>query len=205
MMMMTMYKKILPFVNRFIYLRQGYFNRFYEGKILEVTPDTLTLQAYDEQGRLDSQWVIALPTITEFMTGDRDLDELNMKVSMAKTIEQAELTELELLSRAGLQQQAVSPCEEPYEAFTVQASLFSATSLPAEVPSGLTAPNKKNIAPTTTGESNPMSLSLKPTALYGSLSETLRSTANYLEETLGFASPQSQSSVTPAEDDQPAV
>lgn len=92
---MTMYKKILPLVNRFVYLRQGYFNRYYEGKILEVTPDTLTLQAYDEQGRLDSQWVIALPTVTEFMTGDRDLDELNMKVSMAKTIEQAELSDLE--------------------------------------------------------------------------------------------------------------
>jgi hypothetical protein len=90
-----MYKKILPLVNRFVYLRQGYFNRYYEGKILEVTPDTLTLQAYDEHGRLDSQWVIALPTITEFMTGDRDLDELNMKVSMAKTIEQAELSDLE--------------------------------------------------------------------------------------------------------------
>lgn len=205
-MMMTMYKKILPLVNRFIYLRQGYFNRFYEGKILEVTPDTLTLQAYDDQGRLDSQWVIALPTITEFMTGDRDLDELNMKVSMAKTIEQAELTELEHLSRIGLQQQGgSSPCEEPYEAFTVQASLFSATSSPAEVPLGLTAPNKKSIAPTTTGESDPISLSLKPTALYGSLSETLRSTATYLEETLEVASPQSQSSVTPAEDDHPAV
>jgi len=202
MMMMTMYKKILPLVNRFIYLRQGYFNRFYEGKILEVTPDTLTLQAYDDQGRLDSQWVIALPTITEFMTGDRDLDELNMKVSMAKTIEQAELTELEQLSRAGLQQQGFSsPCEEPYEAFTVQASLFSATSLPAEVPLGLTMPNKKSIAPTPTSEP----ISLKPTTLYGSLSETLRSTATYLEETLGFASPQSQSSVTPAEDDHPAV
>jgi hypothetical protein len=98
-MMMTMYKKILPLVNRFVYLRQGYFNRYYEGKIIEVTPDTLTLQAYDDQGRVDSQWVIAMPTVTEFMTGDRDLDELNMKVSMAKTIEQAELSELEQVTQ----------------------------------------------------------------------------------------------------------
>jgi|GEM_PF-4563819 len=90
-----MYKKLLPLVNRFVYLRQGYFNRYYEGKILEVTPDTLTLQAYDEAGRAEAEWVVALSTITEFMVGDRDLDELNMKVCMAKTIEQAELNELE--------------------------------------------------------------------------------------------------------------
>ena len=91
----SMYKKLLPLVNRFVYLRQGYFNRYYEGKILEVTPDTLTLQAYDDAGRPEAEWVVALSTITEFMIGDRDLDELNMKVCMAKTIEQAELHELE--------------------------------------------------------------------------------------------------------------
>lgn len=88
---MTMYKKLLPFLNRFVYLRQGYFNRYYEGKLLEVTPDTLTMQSYDAHGRPESQWVVALSTITEFMMGDRDLDELNMRVSMAKTLEQAEL------------------------------------------------------------------------------------------------------------------
>ncbi len=90
---MAMYKKLLPLLNRFVYLRQGYFNRFYEGKLLEVTPETLTLQAYDDQGRPEAEWVITLSTVTEFMVGDRDLDELNMKVCLAKTVEQAELLE----------------------------------------------------------------------------------------------------------------
>lgn len=184
-MMMTMYKKILPLVNRFIYLRQGYFNRFYEGKILEVTPDTLTLQAYDEQGKLDSQWVIALPTITEFMTGDRDLDELNMKVSMAKTIEQAELTELEQLTLTKLD--AVS-CEESYQLNGLPSTLFSPTGSFAEATSGMNSQLKKT---SETGDDLP-----KTPTLYGHLSETLRSTASYLEETLGFSSPPSPSSAT---------
>lgn len=88
---MAMFKKLLPLVNRFVYLRQGYFNRFYEGKLLEVSPETLTLQSYDEHGNTEAEWVIALSTITEFMTGDRDLDELNIKVCLAKTIQQEEL------------------------------------------------------------------------------------------------------------------
>jgi hypothetical protein len=89
----AMYKKLLPLVNRFVYLRQGYFNRYYEGKLLEVTPDTLTIQAYDDQGRPEAEWVITLSTVTEFMVGDRDLDELNIKVCLAKTVEQAELND----------------------------------------------------------------------------------------------------------------
>jgi hypothetical protein len=80
----AMYKKLLPLVNRFVYLRQGYFNRYYEGKLLEVTPDTLTIQAYDDQGRPEAEWVMTLSTVTEFMVGDRDL---------AKTVEQAELND----------------------------------------------------------------------------------------------------------------
>ena len=193
MMMMTMYKKILPLVNRFIYLRQGYFNRFYEGKILEVTPDTLTLQAYDEQGRLDSQWVIALPTITEFMTGDRDLDELNMKVSMAKTIEQAELTELEQLSANPEYDEINQP---------LPSTLLVPEAFPAEVPVSLANSNKKIMVPTQISEN--MVLPSKPLGLYGSFSETFRTTASYLEETLGFAAPPSQQpSVAPIDDENP--
>ncbi|MDX2085403.1 MAG: hypothetical protein SFZ03_08455 [Candidatus Melainabacteria bacterium] len=80
-----MYKKLLPFVNRFVYLRQGYFNRYYEGKILEVSQETVTLQAYDDAGKEEAVWVINLSTVTEFMVGDRELDELNMKVCYAKS------------------------------------------------------------------------------------------------------------------------
>jgi hypothetical protein len=88
---MAMFKKLLPLVNRFVYLRQGYFNRYYEGKLIEVLPETLTIQSYDEQGKPDAEWVIALSTVTEFMVGDRDLDELNMRVCLAKTLQQEEL------------------------------------------------------------------------------------------------------------------
>jgi hypothetical protein len=95
---MAMFKKLLPLVNRFVYLRQGYFNRFYEGKLLEVSPETLTLQSYDEQGNPEAEWVIALSSITEFMTGDRDLDELNIKVCLAKTIRQEELDAADLFN-----------------------------------------------------------------------------------------------------------
>jgi hypothetical protein len=201
-MMMTMYKKILPLVNRFIYLRQGYFSRFYEGKILEVTPDTLTLQAYDEQGRMDSQWVIALPTITEFMTGDRDLDELNMKVSMAKTIEQAELTELEQLSLMGLELTVPYPESSCPTTSGLVTTLLSPTAGCTEVATGELNLNKKKCVasapPVVEGATTP-----KTASLYSNISETLRSTATYLEETLGFASPHSASSttLTPIEDD----
>lgn len=85
-----MYKKLLPLVNQFIYVRQGYFSRFYEGKLVEVTPETLTLKAYDDEGKEEACWVLSLATVTEFMTGDRELDELNMRVSMYKTREALE-------------------------------------------------------------------------------------------------------------------
>lgn len=80
-----MYKKLLALVNSFVYLRQGYFNRYYEGKILDVTPDTLTIQAYKEDGTEDAVWTLSLNTITEFMVGDRELDELKMRVCLAKS------------------------------------------------------------------------------------------------------------------------
>lgn len=79
-----MYKKLLPLVNRFVFISQGYFNRGYEGKVLEVTPETLTIQAFDETGRPEAIWMIAIPTITECMVQARDLDELSLRVAMAQ-------------------------------------------------------------------------------------------------------------------------
>lgn len=96
-----MYKKLLALVNAFVYLRQGYFNRYYEGKILDVTPDTLTIQAYKEDGVPDAVWTLSLNTITEFMVGDRELDELKMRVCLAKTVHhEQQLQEDEMLTQA---------------------------------------------------------------------------------------------------------
>jgi hypothetical protein len=83
-----MQKKLLPLVNQFIYVRQGFFSRYYEGKLVEVTPDTLTLQAYDEEGNEEAVWVMQLSTVTEFMVGDSDLSTLSDKVKMAETRKQ---------------------------------------------------------------------------------------------------------------------
>ncbi|MFM7469652.1 MAG: hypothetical protein ACKO37_09155 [Vampirovibrionales bacterium] len=96
-----MYKKLLALVNAFVYLRQGYFNRYYEGKILDVTPDTLTIQAYKEDGSPDAVWTLSLNTITEFMVGDRELDELKMRVCLAKTVHhEQQLQEDEMLTQS---------------------------------------------------------------------------------------------------------
>jgi hypothetical protein len=133
------------------------------------------------------------------MTGDRDLDELNMKVSMAKTIEQAELTELEQLTLLGLEQTA---CQEAHPLQELPATLFSPTTGFTEATTGTSLTlNKKTIAPTSTSEEG---ISLpKVATLYSTLSDTVRSTATYLEETLGFASSQSASSagITTSEDE----
>jgi hypothetical protein len=91
----VMYKKLLPLVNHFVYIRQGAFNRYYEGKMIEVLSDCISLQAYDDEGNPEAVWVIGLGTITEFMVGDRDLDELNIRVSMAKTKNAMEQQEAE--------------------------------------------------------------------------------------------------------------
>jgi hypothetical protein len=89
-MMMSLYAKLQPHLNRFIYLRQGQFGRYYEGALIDLCPETLTLQAYDEWGNPEAQWTLMLNTLTEFMVGDRDLDELSLKASLAKTVSQLE-------------------------------------------------------------------------------------------------------------------
>jgi hypothetical protein len=45
-----MYRKLLPYVKRFIFVRQGAFNRYYEGKLIAVDNETLTMQSYKKDG-----------------------------------------------------------------------------------------------------------------------------------------------------------
>ncbi len=80
-----MYKKLLPFINRFVHVRQGAFSRFYEGKLLSVDPDCLELQTFYPNGTEHEVWTIALGTITEFSVGSTELSALELKVMWANS------------------------------------------------------------------------------------------------------------------------
>ena len=81
-----MYKQLLPHINQFVYLRQGGYSRYYEGKLLAVTPEAATIQSYNDEGLEEATWTVSMSSISEFMVGDRDLTELKMKVCLAKTL-----------------------------------------------------------------------------------------------------------------------
>lgn len=76
-----MYRKLLPLLKRFVFVRQGAFNRYYEGKLLAVDGDSLQIQSYKKDGSQEELWTISLETITEFSVGGRHLSELELKVS----------------------------------------------------------------------------------------------------------------------------
>lgn len=78
-----MYRKLLPYVKRFVFVRQGAFNRYYEGKLLEIDSETLQIQSYKKDGTEEELWTIALETVTEFSIGGRHLAELELKVSFS--------------------------------------------------------------------------------------------------------------------------
>jgi len=76
-----MYRKLLPLLKRFVFVRQGAFNRYYEGKLIAVDSDSLQIQSYKKDGSEEELWTISLETITEFSVGGRHLSELELKVS----------------------------------------------------------------------------------------------------------------------------
>lgn len=76
-----MYRKLLPLLKRFVFVRQGAFNRYYEGKLVAVDSDTLQIQSYKKDGSPEELWTISMETITEFSVGGRHLAELELKVS----------------------------------------------------------------------------------------------------------------------------
>lgn len=105
-----MYRKLLPYVKRFVFVRQGAFNRYYEGKLLALDPETLQMQSYKKDGTEEEIWTIALDTITEFSIGGRHLAELELKASFAASDE--------LLSE--------HPCEEPIPSPMTETALAEA-------------------------------------------------------------------------------
>lgn len=85
-----MYRKLLPYVKRFIFVRQGAYNRYYEGKLLSVDSETIQLQSFKKDGSEDELWTISLDSITEFSTGGRHLAELELKVSFLASADNSE-------------------------------------------------------------------------------------------------------------------
>ncbi len=76
-----MYRKLLPLLRRFVFIRQGAFNRYYEGKLVNVETDLIQLQSYKKDGSEEELWTISLDSITEFSTGGRHLAELEFKIT----------------------------------------------------------------------------------------------------------------------------
>lgn len=76
-----MYRKLLPLAKRFVFVRQGAFNRYYEGKLVAVDGDSIQIQSYKKDGSPEELWTISMETITEFSVGGRHLAELELKVS----------------------------------------------------------------------------------------------------------------------------
>lgn len=76
-----MYRKLLPLLKRFVFVRQGAFNRYYEGKLVALDGDTLQIQSYKKDGTEEELWTIVLDSVTEFSVGGRHLAELELKVS----------------------------------------------------------------------------------------------------------------------------
>lgn len=96
-----MYRKLLPLLKRFVFVRQGAFNRYYEGKLVAVDGDTLQIQSYKKDGSAEEVWTIALDSITEFSVGGRHLAELELKVSFLSSGNVSEDEEPEVLLLQG--------------------------------------------------------------------------------------------------------
>jgi hypothetical protein len=78
-----MYKKLLGIVNQFVHLRQGAFSRWYEGKIIDVTPDYVDLQTFHANGSPSEVWTLSMDSITELSVGSMELNALSLKVKWA--------------------------------------------------------------------------------------------------------------------------
>jgi hypothetical protein len=85
-----MYQKLLPLMKRFVFVRQGAFNRYYEGKLIDIDAETLQIQSYKKDGTEEEVWTINLDTVSEFSVGGRHLTEMELKVSFAASNPQSD-------------------------------------------------------------------------------------------------------------------
>jgi len=80
-----MYRKLLPLMKRFVFVRQGAYNRYYEGKLIALDPESIQIQAFRKDGTPEEIWTISLDSISEFSVGGRHLTEMELKVSFASS------------------------------------------------------------------------------------------------------------------------
>ena len=80
-----MYRKLLPLMKRFVFVRQGAYNRYYEGKLISLDPESIQIQAFRKDGSPEEIWTISLDSISEFSVGGRHLAEMELKVSFASS------------------------------------------------------------------------------------------------------------------------
>jgi hypothetical protein len=80
-----MYKRLLSLVNMFIYVERAHLCQKIYCKLLEVTPETMDIQTYTEDGREDTRWVFPLASITGVATEGPDIDRLALKVKWAQS------------------------------------------------------------------------------------------------------------------------
>ncbi|MEB3287587.1 MAG: hypothetical protein VKJ04_08800 [Vampirovibrionales bacterium] len=100
----TLYKKLLPFVNQFVCVRQGPFSRSYVGRLVNIDPESLEIQTYYEDGSEADLWFINLSTITEFSAKSRVLNTLALKVKWASSTNSEEAEESEDVETSSVQQ-----------------------------------------------------------------------------------------------------
>jgi hypothetical protein len=95
-----MYRKLLPLMQRFVFIRQGAYNRYYEGKLIALDPESVQIQAYRKDGTPEEIWTISLDSISEFSVGGRHLAEIELKVSFMSSAygEETEEEEAETVS-----------------------------------------------------------------------------------------------------------
>ena len=97
-----MYRKLLPLMQRFVFIRQGAYNRYYEGKLIALEPDSVQIQAFKKDGTPEEIWTISLDTISEFSVGGRHLAEMELKVSFASSAYGEEKSEEEIEAESDL-------------------------------------------------------------------------------------------------------
>lgn len=103
---MSLYRKLLPLVNKYVLIRQGMLGRAYVGRLTDVDQETLDLQTFHADGTPAETWTLLLNTITEFLSESRQLDMVALRVKWASSasadevaaLDGATMTEAEILA-----------------------------------------------------------------------------------------------------------
>jgi hypothetical protein len=77
---MSMYHRLRPLLYRFVFIRQGAFRIYCEGRLIALDQECVQVQSYHPDGSEKELWTIRLDTITEVSSGGRQLQELELKV-----------------------------------------------------------------------------------------------------------------------------